>query len=78
MDSFHRLALSRSERRSEMNKYERDTIKFLIGKTIKDVEINGFCFNITFTDNSKIEYNASDAGYSSWGIKEAKGETDEQ
>lgn len=42
-----------------MNVYEEKTIKFLIGKTIKDVEINGFCFNITFTDNSKIDYDAT-------------------
>lgn len=59
-----------------MNVYEEKTIKFLIGKTIKDVEINGFCFNITFTDNSKIDYDASDGGYSSWEMREAKGEAE--
>lgn len=58
-----------------MDEYEEKTIKFLIGKTIKDVEINGYCFNLTFTDNSKINYDASDGGYSCWGMKEAKGDT---
>jgi hypothetical protein len=57
-----------------MNEYEEKTKAFLIGKTIKDVQIDGFCFSITFTDNSKINYDASDGGYSSWGMYGAKGE----
>lgn len=57
-----------------MSEHQKKTIKFLIGKTIKEVEINGFCFNITFSDNSKINYCASDGGYSSWGVKEVEGE----
>ena len=57
-----------------MYDYEDKTIKFLVGKTIKDVEIDGFCFNITFTDNSSIEYHASDGGASFWWMRETKGE----
>lgn len=55
-----------------MGEFEEKTIKFLVGKTIKDVEIGGFCFNITFTDGSMIHYSPSDGGYSSWYTREAK------
>ena len=57
-----------------MNEYEEKTIKFLVGKTIKDVKINDYCFKLTFTDNSKINYYASDGGYSHWGMEDAKGD----
>lgn len=60
-----------------MTKFQKDTIKFLIGKTIKEVEIDGFCFNIKFTDNSEIEYEASDGGYSTWDTKEALKEAED-
>jgi hypothetical protein len=58
-----------------MTEYEAKTKAFLIGKTIKDVQIDGYCFVLKFTDNSRIEYYASDGGYSSWSIQEAKGAT---
>lgn len=42
----------------------------LIGKTISKIEIDGYGVYIKFTDDTELEYSASDGGYSSWGIIE--------
>ena len=42
--------------------------KILIGKTVKEVDINGFEVYIIFTDGTIFDYEASDGGYSSWDI----------
>jgi hypothetical protein len=39
-----------------------------IGKTIKDIYIDGFGFELLLEDNTKLEYDASDGGYSSYRI----------
>ena len=40
----------------------------LIGKTIKEIDINGYGVEILFTDGTEFAYDASDAGYSCWNI----------
>ena len=42
----------------------------LIGKTVKEVFVDGFGVNIIFTDGTELVYSASDGGYSSWDILE--------
>ena len=42
--------------------------KILIGKTIKEVEVNGYGITLVTTDGIRLVYNASDGGYSSWVI----------
>ena len=47
----------------------------LIGKTIKEVvSLDGFGFEIIFTDDSEFNYSASDGGYSGYDLIEKKGE----
>lgn len=48
----------------EMGMTEKD----LIGKTIESIEINGYGIEMRFTDGTVFEYDASDGGYSNWGI----------
>jgi len=50
----------------------RNMANVLIGKKIKSIKVDGFEVKITFTDGTIFEYNASDAGYSSWTIKAKK------
>lgn len=42
----------------------------LIGKTIKTAEVNGYGIHIEFDDGSIFHYDATDGGYSSYGIEE--------
>ena len=42
--------------------------KDLIGKTIQEIEINGYGITIVTADGIRLEYGASDGGYSSWDI----------
>lgn len=42
--------------------------KDLIGKTIEEIDIDGFGIEIRFTDGTEFAYNASDGGYSYWDI----------
>lgn len=42
--------------------------KSLIGKEIKEIEVDGYQVYIKFTDNTILDYSASDAGYSAWTI----------
>lgn len=45
--------------------------KKLIGKTIKEVVcLDGFGFDIIFTDESEFNYSASDGGYSGYDLIE--------
>lgn len=44
------------------------TEKDLTGKTIKKIDIDGYGVKIRFTDGTEFVYNASDGGYSCWGI----------
>ena len=43
--------------------------KDLIGKTIQEIEITGYGITLVTTDGMRLEYNASDGGYSSWTIE---------
>ena len=49
----------------------------LIGKTIKAIDIDGYGLLITFSDGTILEYDASDGGYSCWGITEPGKEYEE-
>ena len=40
----------------------------LIGKTITEVSINGYCVLMTVDDGTTLYYDASDGGYSMWEI----------
>lgn len=50
--------------------------KRLVGRTIKSVELDGGQVYLYFTDGSKFEYDATDGGYSTYGLYE-KGELNE-
>lgn len=43
--------------------------RILIGKTIKEIYVDGFEVDITFTDGYHFTYGASDGGYSSYSIE---------
>ncbi|MBP3901164.1 MAG: hypothetical protein J6D53_06895 [Blautia sp.] len=43
----------------------------LIGKTIKEAEVDGFGIRIVFTNGAVFEYSASDGGYSQYELTEA-------
>ena len=45
-----------------------DDEKVLVGKTIKEVDIDGYGVNIVFVDGTIFDYGASDGGCSSWDI----------
>ena len=40
----------------------------LIGKKIREIEVNGFEIRLVTEDGIVLDYNASDGGYSSWEI----------
>ena len=42
--------------------------KDLIGKTIEEIDLDGFGIKITFTDGTILTYWSSDGGYSLWDI----------
>jgi len=49
--------------------------KRLIGKTIKEViSLDGFGFDVIFTDGSKFIFSASDGGYSGYDLIEKERE----
>jgi len=49
--------------------------KKLMGKTIKEVVyLDGFGFDVIFTDGSEFNYSASDGGYSGYELIEKEGE----
>lgn len=48
-----------------------NTNEKLIGKTIKEADIDGFGVYLTFEDGSAFEYNASDGGYSRYAYHKA-------
>ena len=49
--------------------------KDLIGKIVKDIEVDGFGLEIVFTDGTKLVYAPSDGGYSSWDVVPPEEET---
>lgn len=51
-----------------MTKYEEETREALIGRIIKDVEIDGFGIRIELLGGKILDYSASDGGYSCWEI----------
>lgn len=42
--------------------------KLFINKKIKDIYVDGFGIELVLEDGTKLEYNATDGGYSSWGV----------
>lgn len=49
----------------EMNKEDK---KLFINKRIKDIFVDGYCVELLLENNTKLEYDASDGGYSSYRI----------
>lgn len=49
----------------EMDKEDRE---LFINKRIKDIYLDGYCVELLLEDNTKLEYDASDGGYSSYRI----------
>ena len=49
----------------EMNKEDR---KLFINKRIKDIYVDGSYVELLLEDNTKLEYDATDGGYSSYRI----------
>lgn len=43
--------------------------KWFIGKKIKDIYVDGSMVELTLEDNTKLEYSASDGGYSGYEIE---------
>lgn len=52
----------------KMSVYEEETRKELIGRIIKDVDIDGFGIRLELLGGKVLEYGASDGGYSCWEI----------
>lgn len=44
----------------------------LLGKTISKIEIDGYGITLATEDGCLLEYNASDGGYSSYGITQTE------
>lgn len=42
--------------------------KLFINKKIKDIYVDGFGIELVLEDGTKLEYNATDGGYSSWEV----------
>lgn len=55
-------------------KWDKWDSKNLIGKTVIEVNIDGYEVHIKFSDGTEFDYYASDAGYSSWEIINSKTE----
>lgn len=48
-----------------MNEKEKS---LFINKTIKDIYVDGYCIELLLEDNTKLEYDATDGGYSTYKI----------
>lgn len=42
--------------------------ELFINKRIKDIYVNGYCVELVLEDDTKLEYNATDGGYSTYNI----------
>lgn len=47
--------------------------KKLVGRTIKEIQLNGYEIRITFVDETIFIYEASDGGYSCWSFINEQG-----
>ena len=54
--------------------YAETTNAWLVGKTVKKADVSGHGVYLEFEDGSKLNYDASDGGYSCWGMKQPNGE----
>lgn len=53
-----------------MDEHTTKIKKKLVGKTIEAVVLNGYEVDLYFTDGSRLEYYASDGGYSTYDFYE--------
>lgn len=53
----------------EIDEYTKKIKKALLGKKIKEIHIDGYGIEIITEDNLRFEYNATDGGYSSYGVE---------
>lgn len=58
------LADTKTKRGLKTGMTEQD----LIGKTVEEVNVDGYSVEIVFTDGITFLYSASDGGYSSWDV----------
>lgn len=42
--------------------------ELFINKRIKDIYVDGYCVELVLEDNTKLEYDATDGGYSTYNI----------
>jgi hypothetical protein len=62
------------ERGNKMLSYTAQIRNKLIGKTIKEVYLDGFGIVLAFTDGTEFTFDASDGGYSQYEFIEKEGE----
>ena len=53
--------------------YEENTNMWLVGKTIRKADVSGGGVVLEFEDGTGLNYEASDGGYSCWGLHAAAG-----
>lgn len=53
--------------------YAENTNLWLVGKTIRKADISGHGMVLEFEDGTNLNYEASDGGYSCWGLHTADG-----
>lgn len=58
-----------------MTDYAFKTANALIGKKIRALELDGHYVKLTCTDDTVLEYEASDGGYSCWSVRLPDGRT---
>ena len=54
--------------------YEENTNRWLAGKTIRKAAVSGGGVVLEFEDGTNLNYEASDGGYSCWGLYTAAGD----
>lgn len=51
-----------------MTDYAYNTANALVGKKIRAIELSGYHVRLTCADDTVLEYDASDGGYSCWSV----------
>ena len=54
--------------------YEENTNLWLVGKTIRKAAVSGDGVVLEFEDGTNLNYEATDGGYSCWGLYTANGD----
>lgn len=51
-----------------MGEMDNEDRELFINKRIKDIYVDGYCVELVLEDNTKLEYDATDGGYSTYKI----------